>query len=272
MQPLIILVDGIVSAFARRLTPDVTWNLYRRWLERRRPELKLCHLQQHYDWLDIFSGRAEPYQELQEQMLRRLCGEVEGGDELPDAVVFLGFSLGGLTALALASRFDELTGGALPARLAFITFGAPYAGTGLLDRLFAKTHISYIERVVNLEETKRQARRLAGFAGDCCLTVLAHSIVRDEMVSPASARMLTDWLYFSRQRPELQYGAFRFDPQTLFQPHNTLMQNPLAFAYIDGLLDGLLPPPPGAPGYHPPGADTIRELRAAARRLQAEAS
>lgn len=233
-----IFVDGITTAVVRGFTPDISWSDYCTRLRERRPALSFAHLEQPYDWREILTGRAPSYDELVETMAQ------EGANGLtPDvefAVVF-GFSLGGLTALRVAHALSALQLASLK-YLGLVTLGAPFAGTGrLLDPLFRHVRIDYIQSMLDEDASRGLFEELLERTADFECRILLGEIERDEMVAAGSALNPAHWLSVRPARDNLRWGTFRIPTSKLIRAHDGLLHDRLAVAYIDGLLDGLLP-------------------------------
>jgi hypothetical protein len=238
----VVCVDGIVGSALKPFTPDIGWSAYVRWLEQRRPDLAVAHLAQPHDWLEILTGQAEGYPGLVKVMLRELLAQH------PLAwreVAVLGFSLGGLTALNVAHEFSRvLSGGAQLDYMAYVTFGTPFGGThGLNDLLLRHMPISYLERIYARRDTMCYLRELIDGDSPAQLRIMLHAICRDELVSAESALLPAEWLEFAEPDDSVAWGGFELDlGRFTFSPHNSFPQHPVALAYVDGLVDGLLPP------------------------------
>ncbi|HES57838.1 MAG TPA: hypothetical protein ENO21_00225 [Firmicutes bacterium] len=233
-----IFVDGITTAVVRGFTPDISWSDYCSRLRERRPALSFTHLEQPYDWREILIGRAPSYDELVKSMAREGTGGMDPGVEF--AVVF-GFSLGGLTALRIAHAVSAFQLANLK-YLALVTLGAPFAGTGrLLDPLFRHVHIDYIQSMLDEDANRGLFEELLERTGDIECRILLGEIERDEMVSTGSALNPAHWLSVRPARANLRWGTFRIPTSKLIRAHDGLLHDRLGVAYIDGLLDGLLP-------------------------------
>lgn len=244
----IILIDGVVSSALKKLTPDISWAFYAGLLRARRPDLGVLHLQQPYDWGEILSGRASEYGELVEGMVEELLRQSpESASAAPQwqSIAVLGFSLGGLVALDLANAVSHLAPALLPQQLTYVTFGTPFGGTGYLqDRMLKRLRLSYLDRIYDRETTLRYFKELLLFARERQLRILLGAIERDEMVAPHSALLPADWLYFSQHLPHLSWDTFTVTPRRLLRAHDAFLTDPDALAFIDGLVDELLPKQP----------------------------
>lgn len=248
----VVCVDGIVSSAIRAVTPDIGWSAYARWLAQRRPDLAVAHLAQPHDWRDILTGGATDYGGLVKAMLRELLGRRPSQWR---EVVVLGFSLGGLTALNVAHEFaTRVTDAFKLDYLAYCSFGSPFGGTHAInDYLLRQLRISYLERIYARPDTLSYLRELVRGEYPARLRLLLHSIARDELVSRESALLPLDWLEFATPDNDVQWGGYEVDLGfATFSPHNSFPQHPVGLAYVDGLVDGLLPPPPDADrGFQP---------------------
>jgi hypothetical protein len=155
--------------------------------------------------------------------------------------------MGGLSALNVVHELSRLLQGTAPKYLAYVTFGAPFGGTGYLaDKMLRRVPLGYVQRLFEKELTLRYFRELLDFSLTGELSVMLHSIERDEFISANSALLPSDWLYFASMPegalPGLRWGAYEIETRRRFRSHDSLLSNPLALAYIDGVVDGLLPP------------------------------
>jgi pimeloyl-ACP methyl ester carboxylesterase len=242
-QRAVVLVDGIVSSGYHRLLPDVDWADYVTWLARRRPDLAIAHLAQPLDWRDIISGRADEYGDIVRKMLRELLAARP--TEWREVVV-LGYSLGGLTALNVAHDFMQRVQGEVKLEyLSFVTFGAPFGGTHTFNQLVAKLipQNSHLERIYSRLETLQYLRELVQGSSPTRLRVLLHHITNDEMVSRESAWLPAEWLEFASPQTDTQWATYELNlGRFRLMPHISFPHHPVALAYVDGLIDGLLPP------------------------------
>jgi hypothetical protein len=248
---VVVCVDGIVSSVVQPFTPHIGWDSYVERLTARRPGLQVVHLAQPYDWMQILTGVAQDYDGLVKEMLRELRSQ--SLHEWREIVV-LGYSLGGLTALNVAHQMARRFSGINPDYLAFVTFGTPFGGTKAFgDELLKKLHISYLERIYARKQTLHYFRELLGATVKIPLRLLLHSIEGDEFVSQESALLPLEWLEFARPADDTRWlGAEAATYKPNLRPHDGFLEDPLAHAYIDGLVDGLLPPAGDAPEYEPP--------------------
>jgi len=240
-QRVVVCVDGIVSSAVRPFTAGIGWQDFASLLRQRRPDLEVVHLVQPYDWLEILTGKAAGYDELVRKMVEDLRAQPLGAWR---EVVALGFSLGGLTALNVAHQLTQTVGGMRPEYLAYVTFGAPFGGTKpLSDELLKKIRISYLERIYARRATLLYFRELVAAAQLISVRIMLHAIENDELVAEESALLPSEWLDFAQPGGDLRWGTYGVPmPWPRFRPHDTLLRNPVSIAYIDGLIDGLLPP------------------------------
>lgn len=245
----VFLVDGITRGIAAHFTPDISWRAYCTWLKRRRPDLGVIHLEQPHDWMQLILSRPTAHEELMESMVARAM------ELLPprlDSAVILGFSLGGLTALHATMRIAQLAPRLLPDYLALVTIGTPFKGTGrLLDMLIRRLPYDYFQHMFAVEQTREYLDSLLEFGLDRRLALLIGEIARDEMVSASSALAPVHWLTGRALPDHLRWGTFEIECGRIIRAHDGLLNDPIALGYIDGLLDGLLPPPGATRGYVP---------------------
>jgi hypothetical protein len=238
-----------VSATAHKLTPEIGWTGYCGRLGARRTDLDIVHLKQPHDWLDILRGAAQDYPSLVRKMTRELLAAE--GSRAWQQVAVLSFSMGGLTALNVAHEIARLVKPTALNYLAFVSFGCPFGGTGFLrDAMVSRFGLSYIRRLYDKDATLQQFKDLLDFAMNSELSIMLHSLENDEMVSPISALLPAEWLYFASipagAFPGLRWGTFQVQTRRRWRAHDSLLSNRLALAYIDGIVDGLLPPREGA--------------------------
>lgn len=245
----VVLIDGITNTTLKRLTPDSTWSDYAGWLERRRSDLAVVHLEQPYDWLEILLGRAEDYPQLVRAMAEEL---VSSASPRWREIVVLGFSLGGLTALSVVHVASRLAPQFQPAYLAFVTLGAPFGGTGFVtDEMLRRLSISYLDRIYDLAATRTYFRELLAFADRGQLRIMLGRIQHDELVMRHSCLLPADWLFFTQPREALRWGTFEVPTKRLIRAHDGLLHDQIALGYIDGLVDGLLPSDGQGVAYEP---------------------
>jgi hypothetical protein len=247
----VICVDGIVNSAIKAFTPDLGWGAYTRWLAQRRPDLAVAHLAQPHDWSEILAGKACDYPALVKGMLRELLALRPS--EWREVVV-LGFSLGGLTALNVAHEFGQRLTDYKLEYMAYCSFGSPFGGTHAInDLLLRRMPISYLERIYQRTDTLHYLRELVRAESPQRLRLLFHSILRDELVSADSALLPLDWLEFAAPDNDVAWGGYELDlGRFTLGPHNAFPQHPVGLAYVDGLVDGLLPPAdPALEGYQP---------------------
>ncbi len=240
---IVICLDGIVRGLWKLLPFDCSWTDYVAAAQERRPDLTFIHLQQPYDWEDLLRGSAKPYEELVKGMADELLAR--DGDKWEEVLV-LGFSMGGLTALNLTEEIGSSDVQVAPQRLMFCTFGTPFGGpfdytTAMIQRL----QNSYLDRLYDGESTRRYFKGLldnARASRTMNLEIILHSIERDEFVPERSALLPAEWLYFAPQWPRLKWETHIAPCSNRLRPHDGFLHDPLACAYLDGLVDQLLPP------------------------------
>jgi hypothetical protein len=234
-------VDGIVTSVFKAITPDISWEAYVSFLRHRRPDLDVVWLSQPHDWLDIITRRAVPYQELVQNMVVETLARMSSHWE---RVVILGFSLGGLTALRVATEVARLATGLELDYVAYVTFGTPFSGAGRhRDRLLRRMPFDYVGQIFDSENTQRLLKELLLFGHQGRLRMLFGEIERDEIVRPYSALLPLDWLEQWKPAGDVQYGGFLIKNRAaLIRYHDGLLYDTQSIGYIDGLVDGLLPP------------------------------
>jgi pimeloyl-ACP methyl ester carboxylesterase len=237
----VICVDGIVTALFKKITPDISWEAYVDWLEERRPELDVVYLSQPHDWFEILSRRASTYEDLIQSMVDELMQRL---NPRWDQVLILGFSLGGLTALRVAHEVARRAEGLSLDYVAYVTMGSPFGGTGrLLDRLFRLLPFDYFHQMFDIETNRRLIRELLLFARRGKLRIMIGSIERDEIVAPASALLPLEWLKEWDPKGDFKCDTFSVrNHGALIRAHDGLLYDTQSVAFIDGLVDGLLPP------------------------------
>jgi hypothetical protein len=99
-----------------------------------------------------------------------------------------------------------------------------------------------MQRIFEQEGTRKRFINLLQFARRGQLSILLGRIDWDEMVAPASALMALEWLEQAQRLPGLSYDSFSISTILPMRAHDGLLHDTLALAYIDGLIDGLLPP------------------------------
>jgi hypothetical protein len=248
----VVCVDGVVGSIWKPFTPDIGWSNYVRWLTRRRPDLAVAHLAQPHDWHEILAGRTEGYYGMVRSMLHELLAQHPAGWQ---EVVVLGYSLGGLTALSVAHEFSlRVSGSPNLDYLAFVTFGTPFGGTyALHDLLFKRMPINFLERIYARNETLEYLRELVRGDSPVRLRLLPHALRGDELVSSESATLPVEWLEFAAPENDVAWEAFELDLGRVGfpGPHGAFPQHPVALSYVDGIVDGLLPPDKPLPSYEP---------------------
>ena len=236
----VICVDGIVTSIFKAVTPDISWEAYVGWLTQRRPDLDVIWLSQPHDWFDILTRRALTYEALVERMVTETLAKMSSSWK---RVVILGFSLGGLTALRVATEVARLAGGLELEYVAYVTFGTPFAGTGRhRDALLKLMPFDYLGQIFDIEQNQRRLKELLLFAHQGQLRLLFGEIIGDEIVRPESALLPLDWLTAWQPTGDWKADAFRIKNRgALIRNHDGLLYDSNSIAYIDGLVDGLLP-------------------------------
>lgn len=235
----VICVDGITRAVIKGYTPDISWVAYVSWLRKRRPNLRVIHLRQPYDWVDIISGPDDQYNRVEQLMLHEMLSNLS-----PETrrLVILGFSLGGLTALHLSYEIMKLLPDIPLEYAAYVSFGTPFAGTGRpQDVILRRTHQGYFAHMFNPERTRKRLGKMLKLGSEMELRVLLGEIKRDEIVSASSSLHPVHWLSAMRLPPNVKWGTFQIESSQKVRAHDGLLSDPLSVAYIDGLVDGLLP-------------------------------
>ncbi|MDQ3023701.1 MAG: hypothetical protein M3R04_04835 [bacterium] len=238
---VVICVDGIVTAFFKRLTPDISWEAYVGWLRERRPDLEVVWLSQPHDWFDIFTRRAISYSDLVDKLIVEALSHV---DRRWDQVAILGFSLGGLTALRVALEVARLEQQLTLDYVAYVTFGTPFSGTGRArDHFFRLVPLDYFNQSFDTETNRRMLKELCLFAHQGKLRLLFGEVERDEIVAGPVARLPLEWLEQWKPGGDIQYDKFTIRNRgALIRYHDGLLYDSESVGYIDGLVDGLLPP------------------------------
>jgi len=237
----VVCVDGITRAALQRITPDISWQQYVAWLRTRRDDLSVIHLRQPHDWWEILQGRSQSYRELIKSMVAGVLTEAQPSWQ---QVVVLGFSLGGLSALRVAHELIQALPQLSLEYAALVTLGTPFRGTGkLTDWLLKYAELDYIQTIFDVDVTRQLFKELLAYEGVQHLRILLGQIEHDEMVAPSSALLPAEWLHFATPAPETQWGTFNLRTTWPLRAHDGLLSDQLALAYIDGLVDGLLPPP-----------------------------
>jgi hypothetical protein len=236
----VVCLDGIVSTTARMLTPDISWSDYAGWLAHRRADLQVVHLHQPHDWVDILSRRALDY----DMLVKLLAGDLLAQAEQPwEEVVMLGYSLGGLTALNIAHQLSGLSSDQRPRFLAYVSLCTPFGGTSMLkDEMLRRFHVSYLDRVYDTEATMAYMKELIQLGKTSKLRIMLGWTQRDELIGKPSALLPADWLYFAPELPGLSWSTFEIPCGRRFRRHDGLLHDSVALAFIDGLVDDLLPP------------------------------
>ena len=237
----VVCVDGITRAVIKGYTPDISWSAYVNWLHKRRPSLNVIHLRQPFDWLDIISGPSDQYRRVEQEMLRELVGSLHPQTR---RLVILGFSLGGLTALHLSYEVMKLLPEIPLEYAAYVSFGTPFTGTGRpQDVILRRSHRAYFDHMFNPELTHRRLSEILNLGSNMQLRLLIGEIKRDEVVSATSALHPVHWLSSKKLAPGVRWGTFQIGSGNSLRAHDGLLYDSQAIAYIDGLVDGLLPGP-----------------------------
>lgn len=236
----LVCVDGITRALVKGFTPDISWSAYVKWVRQRRPGLEVIHLEQPNDWMDIITGKPDQYDRVEKDMLRKL---VERIDDRTRQVVIFGFSLGGLTALQVVHEISRQIKQLPLDYAAYVSFGTPFKGTGRMhDYLLRYAHNDYFQHMFDVKHTKQQLREIVSLGHHLPLRILLGEIDRDEMVSASSALRPVHWLSSWHLPEHVRWGTFLIENSEPVRAHDGLLYDPLSVAYIDGLVDALLPP------------------------------
>jgi hypothetical protein len=236
----VVCVDGITRAVIKGYTPDISWSGYAAWLRARRPGLQVVHLQQPYDWFDIITGPRDQYNRVEHAMLRELLQAI--GPETRYLALF-GFSLGGLTALKLAYEITRVLHHIPLDYAAFVSLGTPFAGTGRpQDVILRRAHRDYFQHMLDSKATRMMFDTLLNLGRQLELRMLIGEILHDEIVSATSSLRPVHWLSAAHLPPSVKWGTFQIGCEQPLRAHDGLLSDHLAWAYIDGLIDGLLPP------------------------------
>jgi hypothetical protein len=206
-------------------------------------------MEQPGDWVELLVSHPGAYGELMDQMVEKAVARLAPGTR---SILILGFSLGGLTALHATLKIARLHPNLIPEYIAFVTFGTPFRGTGrLTDMLIRHLPHDYFHHMFNVELTKQHLESLLEFGMHRQLRVLIGEITNDEIVSASSSLAPVHWLT-GRQLPDgVKWGTFLIECGQAFRAHDGLLHDALALAYIDGLVDGLLPPENPLGAYEP---------------------
>jgi pimeloyl-ACP methyl ester carboxylesterase len=199
------------------------------------------YLSQPHDWLDIFTRRALSYAELVEQMVVEALAHVKTSW---DQVAILGFSLGGLTALRVALEVARLEQRLRLESVAYVTFGTPFAGTGRhRDGLIRLLPFDYFDQIFDVQTNQRMLKELCLFGHLGKLRLLFGAVERDEVVSGSSALLPLSWIEGWKPGGDVRVDSFTIRNRgALLRFHDGLLYDSQSIAYIDGLVDGLLPP------------------------------
>lgn len=246
---IVLCVDGITSGVIKHFTPDISWQAYVPWLRTRRPELAVMHMEQPLDWVELLASRPDAHGELVERMVERVQKHLNPGIR---HVLILGFSLGGLTALHVASRIAHLHPDLSFEYIAYVTFGTPFMGTArLADKLIRHLPYDYFRNMLDVEHTRQCFSSLLESGNFGRLRILIGEIEHDEMVSASSSLAPVHWLTGQPLPAGVKWGTFAIECGSRFRAHSGLLHDPLALAYIDGLVDALLPPAGPQDSYEP---------------------
>jgi hypothetical protein len=236
----VICVDPIATALFKAVTPDISWEAYVDWLKGRRPDLDVVWLSQPHDWLEILTRRALTWEGLAERMVVEALAKSSSEWK---SLVILGFSMGGLTALRVATEVARLATGLKLEYVAYVTFGTPFAGTGFFrDRVLRRMPFDYLGQVYNQEENQRRLKELCLFSHRGRLRLLFGEIIGDEIVRRESALLPIDWLTAWQPTGDVEASAFAVKNRGAWiRNHDGFLYDDNSIAYIDGLVDGLLP-------------------------------
>ncbi len=260
---LVVCVDGIFSATWRSLTPDISWQWYVSHLRQRRPDLRVLHLSQPADMVEMLLGQGANYSSYMRSMCRTVLRNVS--PEIRN-VVFIGFSFGGIVALDVINELSKLMPDARPEYLCLVTIGSSFAGTTRPgDLVFSRSEMDYLQRMFDMERTRSQMELLAHFGEQGSSRILIGTIARDEIVGPDSQRTALEWLSGFHVPGDFRYGEFKVNPHNLLRAHDGFLYDLIGTSYIDGLVDGLLPVdwlPPFEPELpRQPGRGLLEGLR-----------
>lgn len=236
----VVCVDGITNAVISGFTPDISWSAYVDWLRRRRPDLRVLHLHQPHDWGELIIGRLDQHEALLADMVEQALAEAALDIR---RIVILAFSFGGLRAIQVTRRVAERSHDLQIEYLAYVTFGAPFRGTGrMTDFILKQLQNEYFREMLDLERNRDGLYGLIKATAGTRLRILIGEIEHDEIVSASSSLAAVHWLTALPQTPALKWGTFVIRNSNRLRPHDGLLHDPLAIGYIDGLVDGLLPP------------------------------
>ncbi|MEZ5339296.1 MAG: hypothetical protein R3F46_13685 [bacterium] len=252
---LVVCLDGIFSATWRSVTPDISWKWYVAHLRRRRPELRVLHLFQPSDMVQMLLGNSANYQSymlsLSRTVLRSVSPEIRN-------VVIIGFSFGGIVALDVLNEIAKLVPAASPDYLCLVTIGSSYVGTARpSDLVLSRSQHDYLTRMFDTERTRSQMEALAHFGVKRRSRILIGTIARDEIVGPDSQKRALEWLSQINVAGDFRYGSFKVNPANLVRPHDGFLYDPIGTSFVDGLVDGLLP----SPWIRPYRPEVPRQLR-----------
>lgn len=236
---LVVCVDGIFSATWREVTPDISWHWYVRHLRRRRRDLSIVHLAQPGDMIEILLGQSANYSSLIRSMCRTVLRAAHPGLR---NVVFLGFSFGGIVALDVIGELSKLIPQASPDYLCLVTIGTSFVGTTRpQDLVLSRSGLDYLQRMFDTQRTRSRMEQLAHFSKRGRSRILVGTIARDEVVGPDSQKRAMEWLAETNTSGDFLYTNFKVNPDNLLRPHDGFLYDLIGTAYVDGLVDGLLP-------------------------------
>lgn len=239
---VVICVDPIATALLKHVTPDISWEAYVPWLRYRRPDLEVVYLNQPHDWFSILTRRAQTYEQLLEQMVIETLAHM---NRRWDEVVILGFSLGGLTALRVALEVARLEQQLTLNYVAFVTLGTPWGATGRQrrDTIFRRLPFDYFSPLFDTENNQRMLKELCLFGYQGRLRLMFGEVIGDEIVTPTSALLPLDWITQWQPGGDVQARGFRIrNHGAWLRHHDGLLYDSAAIGFIDGLVDGMLPP------------------------------
>ena len=236
---LLVCVDGIFSSTWRPVTPDISWRWYVSHLRHRRPNLRVIHLSQSLDMMEILFGKRASY----DSFINSLSLEIiRSSSHVPRNVVFLGFSFGGIISLDVMNRLNKLFPRLSPEYLCLVTIGTSFMGTTRpQDAVLNKFDVDYLQRMYDFEKTKYQIEKLAMFGNQGRSRILVGRVARDEVVGPDSQKRAMTWLKELHVDGNFRFGDFKVNPHNLLRPHDGFLYDLIGTSFIDGLIDGLLP-------------------------------
>jgi len=129
--------------------------------------------------------------------------------------------------------------------LALVTFGTPFKATGRpTDYILQHLDYDYFQHMLDVKRHREGLDFLIDVSSEIQLRILLGEIEHDEVVSASSSLAPAHWLSGRHIPPHVKWGTFLIRNSNMLRPHDGLLQDPLATAYIDGLVDGLLPTVP----------------------------